>query len=59
MPNLQQLLKEKKRLEEQLAAALAENRRALQINKELREENIRLKILLRRRKARRVKGRSR
>ena len=46
MVDLQKLLKEKKRLEKQLAAALAENKRALRINKELREENIRLKVLL-------------
>ncbi len=50
MSNLQQLIEEKKKLEKRLAAALAENRRALQINKELREENIRLKILLRKRR---------
>ncbi|MCD6506052.1 hypothetical protein J7M22_05435 [Candidatus Poribacteria bacterium] len=52
MSNLQQLIEEKKKLEKRLAAALAENRRALKINKELREENIRLKILLRKRRKR-------
>jgi len=56
MSNLQQLIEEKKRLEKQLAAALAENRRALQINKELREENIRLKVLLRKRRKKARRG---
>jgi len=57
MVDLQKLLKEKERLERQLAAAIAENKKALRINKELREENIRLKVLLYKMKRRRkLKG---
>jgi len=57
MVDLQKLLKEKEKLERQLAAAIAENKKALRINKELREENIRLKVLLYKMKRRRkLKG---
>lgn len=56
MVDLQKLLEEKRRLERQLAAAIAENKKALKINKELREENIRLKVLLYKMRRRKLKG---